>query len=148
MTETHDMDDTIGARARRRREELKLTASQVSKLSGISPGMLSDLENERSYRTTKINRLADALGLSVDWLERKEGPRLATGGRRASDAPPRYAIHGDPSEEALRVAMAWEKLDSPVRAQIRVMIETLVEQQVREKRGKKKKGADMRDAPN
>lgn len=137
------MVETLGSRARKRRKELGKTLGEVARLAGISTGFLSDLEHDRSKGTTKLNALAAALGLHIDYLETGKGPALS------SVPSPLYAVKAvastyrvlshDLTGEALEFAEEWNKLEEPARSQILTMVESLVAAQIRRKRGEKSK---------
>ncbi|MEF2968329.1 helix-turn-helix domain-containing protein [Paenibacillus sp. M1] len=60
---------TIGERIKGKRKELKLTLKDINKLTGISTGNMSDLENDK-YAPSVANLLliSKALSVSIDWL--------------------------------------------------------------------------------
>lgn len=60
---------TLGDRIRGRRQELGWTQDQLAVKAGISKGFLSDVENgKRSVSAGNLQELAQALGLSLDYL--------------------------------------------------------------------------------
>lgn len=59
---------TIGSRIRHRRKELGIDRRDLAKAVGISYTTLADLETERSKSTTVLDRIADKLGVSTEWL--------------------------------------------------------------------------------
>lgn len=138
-------NETLGKRLRSSRKAIDLTLEQLSRLSGVSTGMISDLEQERSKRSTKLHRLAHALGVNVNWLESGTGPRAAKGD--SGVAEPLNTYHAvQLSTEAAHFAQEWDKLEEPARTQLRIMVEGLVAAQVRAKRKGKGKGPDLRTA--
>jgi transcriptional regulator with XRE-family HTH domain len=148
------MAETLGSRARKRRKELNKTLAEMAKAAGMSPGFLSDLEQDRSKGTTRLNALAAALGLHIDYLETGRGPPLAStpSGLYAVKSPvSTYRVLGhDLTGEALEFAEEWNKLEEPARSQILVMVESLVAAQIRKKRraDKPKPLKSSRHAPN
>lgn len=129
------MVETIGTRARKQRKRLGKTLAEIAKAAGISTGFLSDLEHDRSMGTTKLNALAEALELNIDYLESGTGPQGVTERYSAKSAITRVTVHGfNLSVDGCRFAEEWEKLDEPMRSQIVTMVEGLVADQVRRKR--------------
>lgn len=123
----HNMNETLGSRARKRRKELGKTLAEIAKAAGISTGFLSDLEQDRSRGTTKLHKLADALGLPIDYL--------ASGSVVRAIKAPVSVYHGyELSQEACEFAREWDKLEEPLRSQIVTMVESLVAADIRRKR--------------
>jgi len=59
----------IGHNIARRRKALGLTLSDLSERCGISPGMLSDVENAKKNPTIRtVSQIADALGCTISEL--------------------------------------------------------------------------------
>jgi len=60
----------LGARLRARREELRMTQTELSKKSGVSRTTISALEQdeERIVMTKTLYKLAEALDTTVDQL--------------------------------------------------------------------------------
>lgn len=65
---------TIGERLRAARAKKGLTQPELSRLSGVSQAAISDLERGRSVESRKLVQLAQALGITPEWLERGVGP--------------------------------------------------------------------------
>lgn len=60
---------TIGARIKNRRKELKLTQTDIKAAVGISSGNISDIENgNRLPAASTLVQLAEALQCSIDWM--------------------------------------------------------------------------------
>lgn len=70
-----DMDITMGRRIKYARRKRCLTLEKLSEVSGLSIGAISGYENDkRDPRLFNMICLADALGVSLDWLTgRKKG---------------------------------------------------------------------------
>lgn len=66
---------TIGQRVRAEREARKLSRAALADLAGVSAGALGDLELGYTQKGLSLHRIADALGLSVDWLETGKGKK-------------------------------------------------------------------------
>lgn len=61
--------DSIGERIRYARKKNNLTIPNLSKLTGLSVGNLSDLENNKSMPSSNaLIKLKSALNISIDWL--------------------------------------------------------------------------------
>ena len=60
---------TVGDRLRRARKRFNLTISQLNKLTGLSVGNISDLENNKNLPSVSaLIPLSKALNVSIDWL--------------------------------------------------------------------------------
>lgn len=132
----------IGSRIRERREELGLKQVDLAKRVKIAVSTLSDLENERHHRSTKLHQLCKQLGLNPDWVESGRQPRLASepvGPSQIKEERERYQVHGlDATPEEVEMGIEWGKLDEPARSMIRQQVYLLVADQVRRKRAKKR----------
>jgi transcriptional regulator with XRE-family HTH domain len=61
----------VGGRVRLARENKKWTLDQLHKETGLGKGFLSGVENEKhSPSLGNVIALADALGVSVEWIAR------------------------------------------------------------------------------
>jgi transcriptional regulator with XRE-family HTH domain len=60
--------ESVGGRARKRREELGLKVKDVAKAAGMTPQGLSELESGRTKTSKNLHRLAAALDCSVEYL--------------------------------------------------------------------------------
>lgn len=86
---------TIGERVRAEREARGLKLNELAKMIGDSySSTISELESGRSRTTKKLRLIAEALGVSLEWLETGRGskfPRTATEVVGvAESAPPNY----------------------------------------------------------
>lgn len=70
------MAETIGERVRREREAQGISRKDLASYAGIGVSTLSDLELGLSESTTKLHRIAEKLGLRVQWLETGRGAKL------------------------------------------------------------------------
>lgn len=66
--------ESLAQRVKTKRRERGLTQGQLAKLSDLKQPDISKIELGRIEKTTGIARLADALGVSVRWLEIGDGP--------------------------------------------------------------------------
>jgi len=136
--------DTAGNRIRLRRQELQMSVAALARAVGMAPSTLYDLERGDMRTTTKLHRIAAALGLSIEWLESGRGSRLSHASGKVSEPRANYSVHGFMiTPEAARVAAEWEKLDEPMRAQVALIIESLVATQIRTAR--RKRGTTQQD---
>lgn len=70
------MADSIGGRIRETRLRLGLIQDEVSESAGLSKGFYSDVENDKiNMSVPNLVRIADALGISVEWLIRGHKPK-------------------------------------------------------------------------
>lgn len=90
----------LGENIKKARERLGLTKKELAARAGISPGMLGDLESGRQKGTTKIHRLAQALGTTAHDLERGVMPEVPPSGSVA------MAALSEREEELLRLFRA------------------------------------------
>lgn len=104
------MADTMGRRIRDERLAKKLSYSVLSKRCGVSPGMLSDLEHGRSKGSTKIHKIASALGLNTRYVTDGTGHKYTTHGIK--DEGPAWAAKPEdgPDEQLIKLLGFWNKL--------------------------------------
>lgn len=128
--------ETTGGRIRARRIEAGMTVAGLAKAAGIAPTTLYDLERGDMRSSTRLHRIAAALGVTTEWLETGRGPRTASSAAPGvADARARYSVHGFMlTPEAARVAQEWEKLEEPMRTQVALIVEALVAAQIRTNR--------------
>lgn len=70
---------TVGDRIRECREARGWTQERLAQSAGISKGFLSDLENDKRNASSEyILKIADTLGVSIDYLIRGEATRRDT----------------------------------------------------------------------
>ncbi|KDE88243.1 helix-turn-helix transcriptional regulator [Stenotrophomonas maltophilia] len=69
--------NTIGGRVRLEREARGIGRAELAKMTGIGYSTLSELERGGMQTSTKLHVIADALGVSVRWLETGKGPKAA-----------------------------------------------------------------------
>jgi len=67
--------ETIGDRVRRLREASGIERKDLARDVGLSYSGLSDLESGKAKSSTKLHRLAEALGVSTTYLETGKEPR-------------------------------------------------------------------------
>lgn len=67
--------ETIGTRVRQEREAQGIDRSELAKRTGIGYSTLSELERGGMQTTTKLHLIADALNVSIRWLETGKGPK-------------------------------------------------------------------------
>jgi len=91
-------EDTLAVRLRRRRKQVGWTQEQLAQRVGTSQAVIQKIENGKSLRPRKIDRIAEALGVSPAWL------MFGDNGVAALDA------------EAIEVAKAWSRLSEPDRS--------------------------------
>lgn len=66
--------DTIGDRIKAVREFRGLSQVELARQVGISPGAIGNYENNSREQPRKLSGIADALGVSLKWLEHGTGP--------------------------------------------------------------------------
>lgn len=102
--------DTIGYRLKEQRLACKFTLAELAAASDLSIGAISDIENGRQKSSTKLHRLAHALGVTPEWLETGADTRPAIN-------PQPDSTLTDSSETALsRLINNWFASDADGRA--------------------------------
>ena len=89
--------DTIGSRVRSERERLGIDRTQLSKLTGVGYTTISELERGGMRTTTKLRLIANALGVSLEWLETGRGAK-------ASSESHSVGLSNDMITDAVRIA--------------------------------------------
>ena len=121
---------STGSRIKQRRKLQKMTVRRLAAAVGMSPGALSDLENDRHGGTQRLWKLADVLGVRVEWLQTGEGPIEPPAAEK-----PRLVYHDRRlSDDAHQLALEWDQLIEPARSQLRVMVSALLSAQLKGKR--------------
>lgn len=59
---------TLGERVKQRRKELQWTQEDLAQKSGVGQGTISKMERTGQEASTYVVELADALGVSPQWL--------------------------------------------------------------------------------
>jgi len=90
--------DTLAERLRIKRKDVGWTQEQLAQKVGSSQAVIQKIENGKSLRPRKIDRIAEVLGTTPAWL-----------------------MFGDDganslSQEAIELARAWSKLGEPHRS--------------------------------
>ncbi len=137
----------IGQRIREVRLELGLTQGQLGKRANLATGTVSDLENERQTGTKQVVQLALALGVHAMWLVEERGPKYLKDAHAVREPTSSTHVLPEATVEERRFGAEWGKLDEPAKTQVRIMVESLVAQQIRQRRGKKS-AKMMKELPN
>ncbi|MCF8799223.1 XRE family transcriptional regulator [Xanthomonas campestris] len=66
---------TIGERIKQARQLKGMTRPQLSEASGVKYPTLAGIENNDQAGTTQLPALAEALGVSIRWLQTGKGPK-------------------------------------------------------------------------
>lgn len=77
--------DSIGTRVRLEREAQGIDRKELARLTGIGYSTISELERGGMQTSTKLRVIADALGVSLRWLETGKGPKAAAEPTPADD---------------------------------------------------------------
>jgi phage repressor protein C with HTH and peptisase S24 domain len=77
--------ETVGERVRQERDAQGLSRPDLAKQTGIGYSTLSELERGGMQTSTRLHVIADALGVSVRWLETGKGMKRA-GAKPAEDS--------------------------------------------------------------
>ncbi len=105
----HKFMDSLGARLRRKRREKGWTQEQLAIKAGTNQAVIQKIENGKSLRPRKINEIAKVLEVNPAWL--MFGDRSA-----------------NLSEDAAKVAEAWDALTEPARSRLKEEILRLAQQ--------------------
>lgn len=72
--------DTVGKRLRwaRTRPEIDLSQKRLADLSGVSQGLISQLELDQNAQSKELPKIAKAVRVDVDWLAEGTGDYLGT----------------------------------------------------------------------
>jgi transcriptional regulator with XRE-family HTH domain len=117
-------------------KDASLSKSALARKLNVSPQVVSNWFSRGAVPPENFSTIAEVFGCSVDELTGRSPPR---GGKATPVIPPR-------SVEAARFAAEWDKLEDPLRTQIKIMVEALVTHQIDlERRSNKKppKGGDQ-----
>jgi transcriptional regulator with XRE-family HTH domain len=96
----HDLS-TLAGRAAWARERLGLTQEGLAKAVGVGQSTIGNMESGIRQQPRKINAIAKALHLHVEWLETGKGPRLLEGSvgagptHHAAEPAATYAVGGE-----------------------------------------------------
>lgn len=96
--------DSLGERLRACRRERGLTQEQLAERADTTQAVIQKIENGKSLRPRKIDKIAAALEVKAAWL------MFGNDRFDALDA------------EAIRIATAWSGLDESVRAELKTRI--------------------------
>ena len=109
MTNITELDTprTLGERMRARRLEKGWTQEQLARRAGTNQAVIQKIENGKSLRPRKIDKIAEELGVSPSWLM--------------------FGDDGDIGLEpdAVHIAEQWSRLPEPHRSRIRDEIRIL-----------------------
>lgn len=70
--------ETVGSRVRAQREAQNIDRKELARLTGIGYSTLAELERGGMQTSTKLRVIADALGVSLRWLETGKGEKAVT----------------------------------------------------------------------
>lgn len=78
---------TVGERIKSAREQHKppIEVKDLARLAGLAPSTIYDLERGDSKGSTKLHRIAEALGVRASWLETGTGPMRPGAGEAEGD---------------------------------------------------------------
>jgi len=107
MLTVHVKDEdfsTLGKRLRKARKDKNWTQEQLAVHADTSQAVIQKIENGKSLRPRKIDRIAEVLEVSPAWLQF---------GTEDGD---------EPGDEAMEVARLWAGLDEPYRSTLKEAI--------------------------
>tara|TARA_B100000029_G_C17097294_1_gene786570 strand:+ start:157 stop:504 length:348 start_codon:yes stop_codon:yes gene_type:complete len=93
--------DSLGERLRQKRKEMGWTQEQLAARAGTTQAVIQKIENGKSLRPRKIDKIAEPLGVLPAWL--------MFGDERYDEI----------DAEAMEVLGLWMKLDASSRAQFK-----------------------------
>lgn len=125
--------ETIGERILKRRKAKGISRGELAKLAGLAYSTLADIENGNQNSTTKLHKVAAALGVRIEWLETGALPMEQLGVRDA----PRATTHGVHVErEGALLGAEWEKIENTdIRKLVHDFVHGVVAAQKRAERG-------------
>lgn len=100
---------SLGERLRQKRKEMGWTQEQLAARAGTTQAVIQKIENGKSLRPRKIDKIAEPLGVLPAWL--------MFGDERYDDV----------EAEAMEILDAWRKLDSDSRTQFKNQLMNRVE---------------------
>ncbi len=71
--------ETIGTRLRKERSQQNISRTSLAQMTGVGYSTLAELERGGMQTSTKLRVIADALGVSLRWLETGKGPKEEKG---------------------------------------------------------------------
>lgn len=112
MMERMEIDGFLAARVRDLRRDRDLTLEQLAALSGVSRSMISLIERQETSPTAAVlNKLADALGISLPALFADDGQAAAPEPvSRRADQP----VWTDPASGYVRRQLSPASIDSTI----------------------------------
>ena len=96
--------DSLGGRLRQKRRELGITHERLAELADTTQAVIQKIENGKSLRPRKIDKIAEAVGVKAAWL--------MFGSDRFDSV----------EAEAMEIASAWSRLDEALRQELRSKI--------------------------
>lgn len=96
--------ETLGQRLRKARKDKGWTQEQLALRADTTQAVIQKIENGKSLRPRKIDKIADVLGVSAAWLQ------FGTETVDTND------------DEAAEVARIWSRLDEPYRSSLKEAI--------------------------
>ena len=89
--------ETIGSRLRQEREAQGIDRKAFARATGIGYSTIAELERGGMQTSTKLRVIAEALGVSLSWIETGKGPKrpeaapdLSGAGVASTETPPGY----------------------------------------------------------
>lgn len=117
--------ETLGNRVAAVRKERKLSQAELARLAGVAPGTIGNLESGTRKAPRELLALADALGISPQWLKTGKGP-IETDAAAPSDhqkrAVPKYSL----LDAARQIALAMLNADRITRELVARIIPDLI----------------------
>jgi len=95
------LSGSLGERLRQKRKEMGWTQEQLAARAGTTQAVIQKIENGKSLRPRKIDKIAEPLGVLPAWL--------MFGDERYDDI----------DAEAMQILIAWQKLDPESRDQFK-----------------------------
>ena len=93
--------ESLGERLRARRREVGYTQEQLAERADTTQAVIQKIENGKSLRPRKIDRIAGALGVKAAWL--------MFGNDRFDEL----------GQEAQQIASVWARMAEPARSALR-----------------------------
>jgi transcriptional regulator with XRE-family HTH domain len=113
--------DTLGKRVRGRRQQLKMTQTQLATAAGMNQGDVSKIERGEIQQTTKVVQLAKALDCNPVWMATGDGEMTAAVGQpeRQGRTPLRKGdVFEALSEEEATLMNAYRRMSDKDRQEV------------------------------
>jgi transcriptional regulator with XRE-family HTH domain len=100
----------LGARIKERRKEFQLTQQELAQLIGVGQSTIASLENRDYKKSDHDFELAQALGVTVEWLRTGQAPKFPTEALKVGEKPQPLYAYSDRDDLLIRQRLLIEKV--------------------------------------